>query len=63
MDNNKDDDAAQPGLNSSVPADLAEAMKHGPRGALILSSIAGALLFAGWIAFYYLVFLPRGPIG
>ena len=41
----------------------AEALKHGPRGALVVASIAVAILLAGWLAFYFLLFLPRGPIG
>jgi hypothetical protein len=41
----------------------AEALRHGPRGALFVASIAVALLLAGWLAFYFLLFLPRGPIG
>jgi hypothetical protein len=41
----------------------AEALRHGPRGALLVSSIATALLFVGWLAFYFLLFIPRGSIG
>jgi hypothetical protein len=32
-------------------------------GALVVASIAVALLFIGWLAFYFLLFLPRGAIG
>jgi hypothetical protein len=45
------------------PDDAAEALKNGPAGALVVASIAVALLFIGWMAFYFLLFLPRGPIG
>jgi hypothetical protein len=41
----------------------AAALKNGPKGALLISSIAVGLLFIGWMAFYFLLFLPRGPIG
>ncbi len=34
-----------------------------PRGALLVASIAVALLLLGWLAFYVLLFLPRGAIG
>jgi hypothetical protein len=34
-----------------------------PIGALVVAGIAVALLFIGWMAFYFLLFLPRGPIG
>jgi hypothetical protein len=45
------------------PDVAAEALKNGPIGALVVASIAVGLLFIGWIAFYFLLFLPRGPIG
>jgi hypothetical protein len=41
----------------------AEALKRGPIGALILSVIAVGLLFLGWILFYFLLFMGRGPVG
>jgi hypothetical protein len=40
-----------------------EALKHGPRGALTIASVAIALLIAGWLIFYFVLFMPRGPIG
>jgi hypothetical protein len=45
------------------PDEAAEALKNGPIGALVVASIAVALLFIGWMAFYFLLFLPRGPVG
>jgi hypothetical protein len=41
----------------------AEALKDGPRGALFVAGAAVALLALGWLAFYFFLFLPRGPIG
>ena len=41
----------------------AQALRDGPRGALILAGTAAALLFIGWLAFYFLLFLPRGSVG
>jgi len=41
----------------------AHTLRNGPRGALLVAAIAVGLLFIGWIAFYFLLFLPRGPIG
>jgi hypothetical protein len=47
-----------------VGADVAaESLQHGPRGAFVVSGIAVALLFIGWFAFYFLLFMPRGSIG
>jgi hypothetical protein len=41
----------------------AESLKYGPRGALLVASIAVGLLFLGWLAFYFLLFIPRGSVG
>ena len=41
----------------------AEALKHGPRGALVVAAIAAGLLFVGWLLFYFVLFLPRGSVG
>ena len=43
--------------------ELVAALRSGPIGALVVAAIAVALLFIGWIAFYFFLFLPRGPIG
>jgi hypothetical protein len=36
---------------------------YAPRGALLLAGISVGLVFAGWLLFYFLLFMPRGPIG
>jgi hypothetical protein len=41
----------------------ASALEHGTRGALVVAGVSVALLFIGWLAFYFLLFMPRGPIG
>jgi len=41
----------------------AAALKAGPIGALVVASISVGLLFIGWLAFYFLLFMPRGPVG
>ncbi len=46
-----------------TPAQIAEAMKATPRGALALAGITTGLLMAAWLAMYFLVFLPRGSVG
>ena len=43
--------------------EAAEALRNGPVGALLIASVAVALLLIGWMAFYFLLFMPRGPIG
>src|ERR1700674_3982160 len=45
------------------PDEATEALKNGPIGALVIASIAVGILFVGWLAFYFFLFLPRGPIG
>jgi hypothetical protein len=44
-------------------SEAGEALKNGPKGALVVSAIAVGILFLGWMAFYFLLFVPRGPIG
>jgi hypothetical protein len=47
-----------------IDADAAaQALKHGARRAFVVALIATGLLFIGWLAFYFLLFLPRGPVG
>jgi asparagine N-glycosylation enzyme membrane subunit Stt3 len=43
--------------------DAARALRDGPIGAYIVAGIAVGLLFLAWLAFYFLLFLPRGAIG
>ncbi len=33
-----------------------------PRGTLALVGLYGLLFVLGWLAFFFLVYLPRGPI-
>ncbi len=48
---------------SAAIRDTAEALRKGPFGALAVASIAVGILFIGWLAFYFLLFMPRGPSG
>jgi hypothetical protein len=41
----------------------AEMLRDGSAGAYLISAIAVGLLFVGWTLFYFVLFLPRGPIG
>lgn len=38
------------------------ALQNGPRGALIVAGTTLSLLLLGWLAFYFLLFLPRGGV-
>lgn len=42
---------------------LVEVMRVAPLGAAIVAGTAVALLVAGYLAMYLLVFLPRGTVG
>lgn len=51
---------------SSPPIDAsgaAEKIEYSPRGAFLVAGISVGLLFIGWLAFYFLLFLPRGSVG
>ena len=37
-------------------------VRSGARGAVALAGVATAIVIGLWIAFYLLVFLPRGPV-
>ena len=45
------------------PAALANVMRRVPIGAAVLASSAVALLVAGYLLVYILVFIPRGTVG
>ncbi|MFO7305708.1 MAG: cytochrome c oxidase subunit 2A [Gammaproteobacteria bacterium] len=45
-----------------LEADLERVLKDVPRGALALCGIAVLLMLLAWLAVYFGVFLPRGPI-
>ncbi len=50
-------------LTDSVSeAELAQALKIAPKGALALAGTALALLMLGYLLVYFLVFLPRGVV-
>jgi hypothetical protein len=51
----------QPAAHSQDQA--AQALRDGPIGAYVVAGIAVGLLFLGWLAFYFLLFMPRGSIG
>ncbi len=58
--------AARPadGAAASAAADAAaQALRNGPIGAFTVASIAAGLLLVGWLAFYFLLFIPRGASG
>ncbi|HEY5125797.1 MAG TPA: hypothetical protein VIJ35_00600 [Bradyrhizobium sp.] len=44
-------------------AELEHVLETVPRGAFALAGIALGLLMLAWLAIYFFVFLPRGPVG
>jgi hypothetical protein len=55
--------AATPVATPDVRDEVARALRNGPVGALIVAGIAVALLFIGWLIFYFFLFRGRGDIG
>jgi hypothetical protein len=50
--------------SAALAVDVAKrALSSGPMGAYLVAGIAVGLLFIGWLAFYFLLFMPRGSIG
>jgi hypothetical protein len=47
---------------SSADQAVDDVVAQGPSGALVLAAIAAASVVALWFAFYFFVFLPRGPL-
>jgi hypothetical protein len=45
------------------PDELRQVVGMGPRGGMAVAAVAVAMLIAIWIAFFFFVFLPRGPVG
>jgi hypothetical protein len=39
------------------------ALSHGARGASLVAGVAVALLFIGWLVFYFVLFMRRGYVG
>lgn len=46
-----------------TPEAIDAALKQTPRGAFALAGLTVGLLIAAWLAVYFFVFLPRGPVG
>jgi hypothetical protein len=42
--------------------EIDEIVRSGPHGAIAVAGIATAIVIALWFAFYFMVFLPRGPV-
>jgi hypothetical protein len=56
--------AAKQHVAAPVDAQTAAAsLRYGPRGAFVLAGISTGLLFIGWLAFYFFLFIPRGSVG
>jgi hypothetical protein len=45
------------------PGEYHHPLEKGPYGAMVLAGIAVALLFLGWLLFYFVLFMRRGYIG
>ena len=52
---------APPSIESE-DARVDKIVRSGPLGAVVVAGIATAIVIALWFAFYFIVFLPRGPV-
>jgi hypothetical protein len=54
----------EPSPSSPTPtqAEIDQIVCSGPTGAIALAGTATAIVMALYFAFYFLVFLPRGPL-
>jgi hypothetical protein len=55
--------AAEQTMNDNAKSDATEALRRGPRGALLIAAIAVGMLFVGWLLFYFVLFMRRGYVG
>ena len=51
-----------PSSPEAEDARITEIVRTGPQGAIAVAGIATAIVIALWFAFYFMVFLPRGPV-
>jgi hypothetical protein len=51
-----------PSSETENAAGIDEIVRSGPHGAIAVAGIATAIVIALWFAFYFMVFLPRGPV-
>jgi hypothetical protein len=51
-----------PPSTESEDAKVDKIVRSGPSGAVVVAGIATAIVIALWFAFYFMVFLPRGPV-
>ena len=51
-----------PSSPETEDARIDEIVRSGPKGAVVVAGIATAIVIALWFAFYFMVFLPRGPV-
>ncbi|WP_045836360.1 hypothetical protein [Hyphomicrobium sp. 99] len=56
------EDALQDPADPIAQADLDRVLQIVPRGAAALAGISLAFLVLAWLAVYFGIFLPRGPI-
>ncbi|MCA0199862.1 MAG: hypothetical protein LCH56_03365 [Proteobacteria bacterium] len=59
MDNQTREGVGDPAEFAAASAKLTDV----PQGAFALAGTAVGLLVIGWLLVYFLIFLPRGPVG
>ena len=49
--------------NRATGSEVAEILRGGPRGAMLIAGVAVGMLFLGWLLFYFVLFMRRGYVG
>lgn len=56
------DAPSSPEAEEARIAEIDGIVRSGPHGAIAVAGVATGIVIALWFAFYFLVFLPRGPV-
>ena len=51
----------EPGRTTGM--EVAEILRRGPRGAMLIAGVTVGMLFLGWLLFYFVLFMRRGYVG
>ena len=50
-------------FSQEMSYEVANTLRRGPRGAMLIAGVAVGMLFLGWLLFYFVLFMRRGYVG